>query len=79
MSKRTRPTQNERVVAYLKEFSSITPLEGMRDLGIYRLPSRIYDLRKKGYLIKSEWVDVPTRWGTTTRVKSYSLMEEQDG
>ena len=67
------------VVAYMKEFGSIDPLQGMRDLGIYRLASRIGDLKRKGYLIKSEWLEVGTRYGTTTKVKRYSLMEEQDG
>ena len=76
MSKRTRPTQNEMVVAYMKEFKWISPLEAIRDLGVYRLASRISDIRKQGYPVKSEWLEVGTRYGTTTKVKRYSLEEE---
>jgi hypothetical protein len=31
---------------YLDTYGEITPLEAMRDLGIYRLASRISDLKK---------------------------------
>ena len=73
-----RPSQKELVVDYMNRYSSITPLEAMQDLGIYRLTSRITDLRKDGYLVGSEWVEVPKRGGGTTRVKSYRLAGEND-
>ena len=46
--------QWERVLKYLDDFGSITPLEALADLGIMRLGARIYDLRKKGYSIIRE-------------------------
>ena len=72
------PTQNQRIVAYINEFGGITPLEAMRDLGVQRLASRISDMKRLGYLVVSEWCEVTNRYGEKTRVKRYSL-EEQDG
>lgn len=71
-----KATQRELVLEYIDEFGSITPLEGMRDLGIYRLASRISEMKKMGYPVVSQWETVNTRRGTTTRIKRYSL---QDG
>lgn len=72
-----KPTQNALILDYIAEFGSITPLEAMRDLGIYRLASRVSDLKKRGYDIESTWQSVPTRYGTQTRIKRYSLREAQ--
>ena len=40
-------TQCEMIEDYLDEWGSITPIEAMRDLGIYRLASRISDMKKQ--------------------------------
>lgn len=61
---------------YLDEWGSITPLEAMRDLGIYRLASRISDLKKQGHKIKSEMVSVATRNGGRTHIARYSWAED---
>lgn len=71
-----KPTQNELILDYMREFGSITPLEAMRDLGVMRLASRISDMRSLGYPIISEWVAVQNRYGKKTNVKKYSLMKE---
>ena len=73
-----RPTQNALILDYIAEFGSITPLEAMRDLGIYRLASRISDLKRLGYAIESAWQSVPTRYGTQTRIKKYSIRGESE-
>jgi hypothetical protein len=67
-------TQTQRILEYLNEYKQITPLEAMRDLGIYRLASRIYDLKEQGYNIHTEMVDVKNRYGSTTKVASYRLV-----
>ena len=72
------PSQNQRILEYMNEFGSITPLEAMRDLGVYRLASRVSDLKRLGYIVVGEWVEVSNRWGEKTRVKSYRL-EQEDG
>lgn len=73
-----RPTQAQLVVDYMNRFGSITPLQAMQDCGIYRLASRISDLRKRGCIIIDEWAEVPNRYGGTTRVKRYRLAGEND-
>lgn len=71
----TKATQTERVLDYIEQFGSITPLEAMRDLGVYRLSARIADLRGLGYPIRTRIVAVPTRYGTKSNVARYSLQE----
>lgn len=68
----SKATQAERILAYIREFGSITPLEAIRDIGCYRLSARISDLRKDGYNIISEPFTVKNRYGGTSRVAKYS-------
>ncbi|QDP62972.1 MAG: hypothetical protein Tp172MES00d2C118481931_9 [Prokaryotic dsDNA virus sp.] len=70
---KNKMTQTQKILEYLNEYKQITPLEAMRDLGIYRLASRIFDLKEQGYNIHTEMVDVKNRYGTTTKVASYSI------
>ena len=72
-------TQNQRVIAYLEQFGSITQLEAFRDLGIMRLASRISDLKKKGYVIESTTEEVQNRWEEKCHVKRYRLVKEVIG
>lgn len=44
-------TQCEKVLEYMKEFGSITPIEAMQDIGCMRLAARIADLVDQGYAI----------------------------
>lgn len=69
-------TQCEMIIDYLKKYKSITPLEAIRDLGVYRLASRIADLKKQGYKIKSEMVSVETRNGGRTHIARYSFADD---
>lgn len=68
--------QKKRIISYMNEFGSITPLEAMRDLGIMRLGARIWDLERDGYLIRHQMIKVQNRFGTETLVCQYSLLEE---
>ena len=61
-------TQCEMIEDYLDTYGEITPLEAMRDLGIYRLASRICQMKKSGLKIKSEMVSVETRNGGRTHI-----------
>ena len=76
METNCKPTQAQKVLAYIKENGFITPLEAIRDLGVMRLASRITDLKNMGYAIESENISVKTRDGKT-HVKKYWLAEEQ--
>ena len=71
-----KPTQNQRIIDYIKEFGSITQFEALRDLGVMRLASRISDLKRLGYQVESEMVVVKNRYGEECRVKSYRLRGE---
>lgn len=77
MNENSKPTQNELVLNYMREFGSITQLEAIVDLGVMRLASRVSDLRKKGYNIISDWVAVKNRREENSHIKRYRLGEEQ--
>ena len=70
MSKETHKT---RLLSYLKKYGKITPLEAIRDLGNTRLSATIFSLRKDGYTIFADSVEVSTRWGTKTHVSQYEI------
>ena len=48
--------QCDEIIRFMKDFGGITSAEAMADLGVYRLASRIHDIRKEGVKIKSETV-----------------------
>ncbi len=67
------PTQNDRIIDYIKRFGSITQLEALQDLGVMRLASRISDLRSLGYPIISETEVVKNRFGENCHIKRYRI------
>lgn len=68
-------TQCERIIKWLADFKTITTAEAMLELGIYRLASRINDLKRRGYIIRKETVKGKNRYGETVRFAQYSLEE----
>jgi hypothetical protein len=76
MTQNSKTTQRQRILDYLDEFGSITRLQGLADLGIMNLPTRIHELRKMGYNIVSETVKVKNRWGEDCRIVKYKYGEE---
>jgi hypothetical protein len=70
-------TQQDRIINYLNDYCTITPLQAMRDLGCYRLSARIFDLKENGYNIDTKMVEVKNRYGGTTKVAEYSLAIKQ--
>ena len=66
-------TQCERIMDYLDDYGSITPIEALQDLGIMRLAARIHDVASKhGYPIKKETVKSRNRYGETIHYTKYS-------
>lgn len=49
-------SQSSKILRYLKKGKSITSLEALRKFGCFRLSGRIYDLRKDGHKIFSQFV-----------------------
>ena len=71
-----RPNQCVRIIKYLEDFKTITSAEAMQDLGVYRLASRINELKKAGYPIKRTMIAGLNRWGETVHYAQYSMEEK---
>lgn len=72
-----RPSQNERIISYMKQFGSITQLDALKDLGVMRLASRISDMKSMGVPIVSTVETVVNLFGEKTYIKRYSLKKEE--
>ena len=46
-------TQEESILRWLDEGQELTPMQALNSFGCFRLASRIWNLRKKGYPIES--------------------------
>lgn len=69
-------TQCEVVLDYMRDHGSITARQAYH-LGIMRLASRISDLKRVGYDIKSDTVKVKNRDGSFAYVSRYSIRKEE--
>ena len=49
-------SQNDQILDYLKLGKSLTSLEALNAFGVFRLASRVEELRKRGYNIVSDRV-----------------------
>lgn len=66
-------THKERLLKCLYAGSKLTPLDSWRILGIYRLASRICELRQDGHKIKGKLVERSNKFGEVTRVMQYYI------
>jgi hypothetical protein len=64
-------TQCEAVLEFMRVFGEITQKDAY-NMDIYRLASRISDLKREGYEIKTEYKEVDTRYGKT-KIAVYRL------
>ena len=71
-----KATQCDKVLAYMKQFGSITQLEALADIGCMRLASRISDLRQQGYPIGRRIKTGKNRYGDSVSFAEYYLIEE---
>lgn len=69
--------QISKIVDYCRMFGSITQRQANM-LGVYRLASRISDMKKIGYWIKAEMVQVTNSDNTTSRVARYTIVKEPE-
>ena len=68
-------TQKAMILSHLLRFGSIEPLTALREYGCMRLASRINDLKRDGYAIRTEKMTSKSRiTGKTVTFASYSLM-----
>lgn len=70
-------TQTQRIMDYLRSYGSITQKEAMDDLGIMRLGARIYDLKREGVNIKTEFTTGKNRFGEVVSFARYKLEDMQ--
>lgn len=75
----SKSSQCQRIIEYIVKFRSITAQQAMDDLGCFRLASRIYDLKQRGYPIHGFLVHGKNRYGEKTTYKMYTLDEEWEG
>ena len=59
-------TQEERVLNWIRSNGEITSATAYNELGIIQLPKRIWNLKRMGYTIKTEW-----REGKTAMAKRF--------
>jgi hypothetical protein len=64
------------IIKYIQDFGSITTFESFTELGVTRLPSRINDLKNKGYEFKKDWVTKKNRYGKSISFLRYSILSE---
>ena len=66
-------TQEERVLDWMKSKGEITSAIAYDELGIIQLPKRIWNLKRMGYTIKTEWREGKNRYKEKVRFCAYSL------
>lgn len=69
------PTQQERVLQYIRDFGGITRAEAMSELGIANLPAVILDIRKKGVQVLTNEIESKNRYGQKITYAKYTLEE----
>lgn len=69
-------TQCDRIMRHMRDYGSITSAEAISEYGIYRLASRISDLRRQGVPITREMRTSKNRYGDPVSFAAYSLIEE---
>ena len=71
-------SQCDKIVEYMRKYGSITQLQAYVDIGCVRLPSRIHDLKRKGYAINREMIKVKNRDDEYVPIARYSLAEVEN-
>ena len=72
-----KATQCDKVLAYMRQFGSITQLQALQDIGCMRLASRISDLRYQGYAIGRRMKTSKNRYGDDVHFAEYYLEEDK--
>lgn len=68
-NKSTSSSQTSRILEYMLQGNSITPIEALNLFGSFRLGARIAEIKAKGYLVYSEFVTTDSG----KKVKQYHL------
>ena len=71
-------TQCERIIRHLNDYGSISAQEAIEEYGIYRLASRMTDLKNRGVKFNVEMKKGKNRYGEPTRYAVYWLAEKEN-
>ena len=69
-------TQEQAVRNHIINNGSITQAQAVRLYGCYRLSARIYDMRKDGYEIATQYETSKNRFGYTSVYANYVLLKK---
>ena len=72
MSKRRN--QRQRILLYMQTFGWITPMDAIREIGCYKLSTRIGELIREGIKIEKQIVWAKTWTGERTHYMKYRLV-----
>ena len=68
-------TQRKAVIWHLKEYGNLTSLEAIKQYGITRLASIIFNLRDEGFKIESKSENKLNRFGNSMTIANYYLTD----
>ena len=71
--------QHERIMWYIKEFGSISPMEAYGDLGITKLATRISEMKDAGIEFDQRIEKKKNRYGDKIHYMRYWFKGEMDG
>lgn len=64
-------TQYDKVLRYIDEHGSITPMEAFSEFGITRLAARVNELQRKGIILERKMESGKNRFGENVRYMRY--------
>ena len=67
--------QSERILQYIHDFGSISPMEAFQDLGVTKLATRVSEMRREGIEFEKKYVKAKNRYGETVYYMRYSLRD----
>ena len=71
-----KQSQRDKIIEYIEENGSITPLEALREFGCMRLASRISELKRMGFVISSVMETSKNKKGEPVRYARYKILKE---
>lgn len=74
-----RITKTQRVIEHLLEKGSITSWDAIKLYGATRLSAIIFNLRDRGFVIDSVYLDDTDRFGNPSRYVNYILRGQPNG
>ena len=64
-------TQHERILKYMDDYGSITPMDAFMDLGITKLATRIGEISRMGHRIEKKVEFTKNRYGQRVHYMRY--------